>query len=106
MGLGDTMTPPTSAAAAVKRPLRRGQTDRMAAGTDVASELDGLWRAIPALLEQEDGWALREVLACGVAGYTREADTPKGLLIRHNPDGSRQLVRIDPNGPDTVIRPL
>ena len=73
---------------------------------DQARYLDRLWRAIPTLPEQDDGWALREVLAAGVAGYTREADTPKGLVIRHDPDGSRQLVRINPDGPDTLIRPL
>jgi hypothetical protein len=49
---------------------------------------------------------LREVLAAGVAGYTREDDTPEGLLIRHNPDGTRELVRINLEGPDTVIGAL
>jgi hypothetical protein len=71
-----------------------------------ANELDGLWRSIPALLEQGEGWALREVLDAGVAGYTREDDTAEGLLIRHNPDGTRQLVRINLDGPDTIIRAL
>ena len=70
------------------------------------NELDGLWRSIPTLLEQGEGWALREVLDAGVAGYTREDDTPEGLLIRHNPDGTRQLVRINLDGPDTIIRAL
>jgi hypothetical protein len=40
------------------------------------------------------------------AGYTREDDTPEGLLIRHNPDGTRHLVRINLDSPDTIIRPL
>jgi hypothetical protein len=73
---------------------------------DEANELDRLWLAIPKLLEQDEGWALREVLASGIAGYTREDSTPKGLLIRHNPDGTRQLVRINLEGPDTVIHAL
>ena len=67
------------------------------------NELDRLWQSIPKLLDQDEGWALREVLAAGVAGYTREDDTPDGLLIRHNPDGTRHLVRINLDGPDTII---
>jgi hypothetical protein len=58
------------------------------------------------LLEQDEDWALREVLASGVAGYTREDGTPEGLLVRHDPDGTRQLVRINLDGPDTIIRAL
>ncbi|HWK43104.1 MAG TPA: hypothetical protein VNT30_00180 [Stellaceae bacterium] len=73
---------------------------------DQADELDKLWHSVPKLLEQDEGWALREVLEAGVAGYTRDVDTPEGLLIRHNPDGTRQLVRIHLDGPDTVIRAL
>ncbi len=71
-----------------------------------SSELDQLWHAIPAMLDQDEGWALREVLNAGVAGYTREDDTPEGLLIRHNPDGTRHLVQINLDSPDTIIRPL
>jgi hypothetical protein len=67
------------------------------------NELDRLWKNIPKLLDQDEGWALREVLAAGVAGYTREDDTPDGLLIRHDPDGTRHLVRINLDGPDTII---
>ncbi len=70
------------------------------------SELDQLWNTLPAMLDQDEGWALREVLNAGVAGYTREDDTPEGLLIRHNPDGTRHLVRINLDSPDTIIRPL
>lgn len=73
---------------------------------DPIRDLDRLWRAIPALLEQDEDWALREVLAAGVAGYTRDADTPPGLLVRHNPDGSRELVRVHSDRPDTVVRAL
>ena len=71
-----------------------------------SSELDQLWHAIPAMLDEDEGWALREVLDAGVAGYTRDDDTPDGLLIRHNPDGTRHLVRINLDSPDTVIRSL
>jgi hypothetical protein len=68
------------------------------------SELDALWHSIPRRLDDEsEGWALREVLTAGVAGYTRDDDTPPGLLIRHNPDGSRHLVRLNLDGPDTVV---
>jgi hypothetical protein len=80
-----------------------GETMAVAEDTN---ELDRLWRAIPELLEQDDGWALRAVLESGVAGYTQEEDTPEGLLIRHNPDGTRQLVRINLDGPDTIIGAL
>jgi hypothetical protein len=69
-----------------------------------ATELDRLWDAIPKLLdEDEEDWALRQVLKSGIAGYTREEDTPEGLLIRHNPDGTHQLVKVSFDGPDTVI---
>jgi hypothetical protein len=71
-----------------------------------SSDLDELWHSLPKLLELDEGWALREVLDCGVPAYTREDDTPEGLLIRHNPDGTRQLVRINLDGPDTVIGAL
>ncbi|HEY4172196.1 MAG TPA: hypothetical protein VGM42_04150 [Rhodopila sp.] len=67
------------------------------------NELDRLWQSIPTLLDRDEGWALREVLAAGVAGYTREDDTPDGLLVRHDPDGTRHLVRINLDGPDTII---
>ncbi|MEA2736775.1 MAG: hypothetical protein QOH05_82 [Acetobacteraceae bacterium] len=70
------------------------------------NELDRLWQAIPTLLEQDEDWALREELASGVAGDTREDGTPEGLLVRHDPDGTRQLVRINLDGPDTIIPAL
>jgi hypothetical protein len=72
-----------------------------------SDDLDLLWHALPAMLEAEDeDWALRDVLNAGIAGYTSEDDTPEGLMIRHNPDGTRHLVRINLDGPDTTIRPL
>jgi hypothetical protein len=70
------------------------------------NELDELWESLPARLDEGDGWALREVLEAGIAGYTCDDDTPEGLLIRHNPSGTRQLVRLNLDGPDTVIRDL
>ncbi len=70
------------------------------------SDLDRLWHSITQRLAEENGNALRDVLAAGVPGYTREDDTPAGLLIRHNPDGTRQLVRLAIDGPDTVVRDL
>ena len=72
-----------------------------------ANDLDALWNAIPTLLEQQAAdWALREVLDASVAGYTRDFDTPEGMMIRHDPNGTRHLVRINLDGPDTVIRRL
>ncbi len=73
----------------------------------LTDDLDALWSAIPTLLEQQPAdWALREVLDAGIAGYTCDEDTPEGLMIRHDPDGTRDLVRINLDGPDTVIRRL
>ena len=72
--------------------------------SEEVDELDRLWRAMPAMLEQDEGWALREVLEAGVAGYTREDGTPEGLHIRHSPDGTWHLVRINLDGADTIIR--
>jgi hypothetical protein len=82
------------------------KTEPMTAASGDPDGLDRLWRDIPKLLERDADWALRAVLKSGVAGYTREDTTPQGLLIRHNPDGTRQLVRINLAGPDTIIRPL
>jgi hypothetical protein len=77
--------------------------EKTIAVSEQPNELERLWQSIPKLLDQHEGWALRDVLAAGVAGYTREDDTPDGLLIRHDPDGTRHLVRINLDGPDTVI---
>jgi hypothetical protein len=74
--------------------------------SDQVDDLERLWQDLPRLLEQDEGWALREVLEAGVAGYTADDDTPEGLLIRHNPDGTKQLVQINLDAPDTVIRSL
>jgi hypothetical protein len=74
---------------------------------DPADDLDPLWESLPKFLENAgDDWALREVLDAGVAGCTRDDDTPEGLMIRHNPDGTRQLVQVNIDSPDTVIRAL
>jgi hypothetical protein len=75
-------------------------------GLEQGDDLDRLWHSVPAMFDQDEGWALLEVLNAGVAGYTREDDTPKGLLIRHNPDGTRHLVRINLDSPETIIRLL
>jgi hypothetical protein len=85
-----------------------GQGDEMALAEKIArtNDLDALWRSIPRRLTEGTGWALKDILAAGVAGYTRDEDTPEGLLIRHNPDGTRDLVRLNIDGPDTVVRPL
>jgi hypothetical protein len=46
---------------------------------DPADDLDPLWESLPKFLEDAgEAWALREVLDAGVAGYTREDDTPEG----------------------------
>ena len=85
---------------------RAAEAGKTTAVLEPPGELDRLWQSIPKLLDQDEGWALREVLAAGVAGYTREDDTPDGLLIRHDPDGTQHLVRINLDGPDTIIRVL
>jgi hypothetical protein len=73
---------------------------------DEPNELDELRQSFPALLEREAGWAPHEVLDAGVAGYTCDHNMPEGHMIRHNPDGTRQLVQINLDGPDTVIHAL
>ena len=89
---------------AAKSPPRR--TARPGPSADAADSLDHLWRTLPGLLAAADDWALRDVLNAGVAAYTSAADTPAGLLIRHDPDGAQHLVRVNLDGPDTVIRRL
>lgn len=75
--------------------------------TTADRDLDTLWESLPALIEQaEEDWALKAVLASGIAGYTREHSMPRGVMIRHEPDGTRHLVRINWNAPDTVLRTL
>ncbi|MDB5400521.1 MAG: hypothetical protein QOD93_6754 [Acetobacteraceae bacterium] len=74
--------------------------------SDQIDGLERLWQDLPRLLEQDEDWALREVLEAGVAGYTADDDAQEGLLIRHNPDGTKQLVQINLYAPDTVIRDL
>lgn len=68
--------------------------------------LDRFWNDLPRLIEQDEGSAVQELLAKGICAYYGEDDIPEGLLIRENPDGTRQLVRINFDGEDTVIRDL
>ncbi|PKU26080.1 hypothetical protein [Telmatospirillum siberiense] len=69
-------------------------------------DLDRLWNDLPRLIEQDDGYAVKELLAKGIPAYYSEDDTPEGLLIRENPDGTRQLVRVSFDGDDIVIQNL
>ncbi len=68
--------------------------------------LDRFWNDLPRLIEQDEGGAVKELLAKGIPAYYSEDDTPDGLLIRENPDGTRQLVRVNFDGDDTIIRDL
>jgi len=69
-------------------------------------DLDRFWTDLPGLLEQDQGNAVKSLLEKGISAYYSEDDTPEGLLIRENPDGTRQLVRINFDSEDTVIREL
>jgi hypothetical protein len=69
-------------------------------------DLDRFWNELPRLLEQDQGSAVKSLLKKGISAYYGEDDTPEGLLIRESPDGTRQLVRINFDGEDTVIREL
>ena len=68
--------------------------------------LDRFWNDLPRLIEQDDARAVRGLLSRGISVYYSEEDTPDGLLVRENPDGTRQLVRISFDGGDTVVRDL
>ncbi|HDS1612605.1 TPA: hypothetical protein QEL42_004580 [Stenotrophomonas maltophilia] len=64
---------------------------------------DRLLRELDA--DDDDGRAVRSLLAAGFPVYYREADTPPGLEVKHHPDGRRELVRFSRAG-DEVIGPL
>jgi hypothetical protein len=64
---------------------------------------DRLLRELDA--DDDDGHAVRSLLAAGVPAYYRNADTPPGLEVKHHPDGRRELVRFHRDG-DEVIGPL
>jgi len=70
------------------------------------NDLDRFWNDLPRLIEQDDGRAVKELLAKGIAAYYSDDETPDGQLIREQPDGTRQLVRVNFDGDDTVIRDL
>jgi len=69
-------------------------------------DLDRFWHDLPRLIEQDDGRAVKDLLAKGISAYYSDDETPDGLLIREQPDGTRQLVRVNFDGDDTVIRDL
>jgi hypothetical protein len=69
-------------------------------------DLDRFWNDLPRLIEQDDGRAVKDLLAKGIAAYYSDDETPAGLLIREQPDGTRQLVRVNFDSDDTVIRDL
>ena len=56
-------------------------------------------------LAEDDVASIRALFAKGVPIYYEEDDTPEGLLIKHYPDGCRELVRFRPGG-DKVIATL
>lgn len=65
-----------------------------------------LLREIDAAFSYDEGTAVREHLAAGRSIYYREENTPIGLVIRRNPDGSRQLVRFTAERTELVISEL
>ncbi|WP_447578731.1 hypothetical protein [Achromobacter kerstersii] len=62
-----------------------------------------LLREIDAAFSCDEGSAVREHLAAGRSIYYREENTPAGLVIRRNPDGSRQLVKFTAERTELVI---
>jgi hypothetical protein len=53
----------------------------------------------------DDGAEARRHLAAGRPVYYAEADTPEGLVVRESPDGSKDLIRVDPDRVVRVIGP-
>ena len=53
----------------------------------------------------DDGAEAASHLAAGRPIYFTEPSTPKGLVVRQNPDGRRDLMRLDPDGSLQVVRP-
>jgi hypothetical protein len=62
-----------------------------------------LLREIDVAFSCDEGTAVREHLAAGRSIYYREESTPAGLVIRRNPDGSRQLVKFTAERTELVI---
>lgn len=72
-------------------------------GQDIADPSDTIWREMGRTLRKGDGSAANARLAAGYPIYYSEDDTPAGLVIKENPDGSRQLVRCDPAGDEVIL---
>ncbi len=53
----------------------------------------------------DDGAEAASHLAAGRPIYFTEPSTPKGLVVRQNPDGRRDLMRLAPDGYLQVVRP-
>lgn len=45
---------------------------------------------------EDDDSAAREMLAAGLPIHIAREDTPAGYVIRIDPDGGEELVRVDP----------
>ena len=56
-------------------------------------------------LANDDGFAAKQHLAAGRPIYYGDDRYPEGL-IKEYPNGSRQIVSVDPDGKITVIRDL
>lgn len=67
--------------------------------------LDVMWAEFEHAAQIDDGAAARGHLEAGRAVYYGEDDTPAGLIIKHHPDGHRELVRFDGRD-EVVVRPL
>lgn len=66
---------------------------------------DAMWAAIEHAAMYDDGAAAQSHLDAGRAIYYSEPDTPEGVIIKHYPDGHRELVRFD-GADEVVVRPL
>lgn len=64
---------------------------------------DGLIALFDAGLEQDCGDAARAHLQAGRPVHYVEQGTPEGHVIRANPNGSRELLRVDVDGSTHVI---
>lgn len=67
----------------------------------VRDPLDDLWAVFEHAAQFDDGAAAAGHLVAGRAIYYSETDTPDGVIIKHHPDGRRELVRFD--GADELV---